>query len=789
MAGWCGGLVLTLGFGSSTLALTFLLTFRSLSWPGIRTVANATVAEEVAGGGSTAISFEQFERLRRSSSHIARLALYSRPLETSAGDPPLAAVSSGFFSVFAAPLAAGRDFSPIEEARSGSHVLIVSARIAERRFGSPVNALSQTIVLKGQAYEIVGVAPSNFEGMFGRRADLWAPSSAVIPLAMDAPPGDWWKVLNVFYAVAASDSGSSAQLTGDLGASLPPALGDEPRLHVSPGLTEDPARDERVRARLRLGLALCIVFTLISGLNLAWLLLAQAPRRASETRVKRALGASTVRLICEETVGPAAMVALGIAGAGLALMAGMMAIGRMTGIEGQAARGAWRTALFAWSMEIPFALALTFLVVVLPMIGVLRDGGARASNSRSSGMFGAIVNAPAILQVALTAATCILAGMAASALLAEMNENLGYDPSQLTGVSLGPITGSIEMRSDNREVSPTMRALARLIVQARTIPGVRDAAYGFVPATAGDFGTPYSLERSDSPNSRPLTVQMASASPGYFRAIGGVFLGGRDFPAGGGPDNEIILNRTAARALWPNESAVNRTVRILAPAWAGLPAHSFPAIVVGVVADIKPPGYARHAAPVMYESMYTKGLMDFLPNLILNGPVSWSTVDAALGRPVREQLPGMKILSVYRVRDRLGTVFADDATGTWLAIGGALIMALVSSIGLYATLAWFVASRRRELAIRVCLGASNNSIRRIVYGRAAGCAALGILLSAPLWPLLARLSSVEYLGAVSWSLGRALAICAGCVAASIAIACLPARPATWQSPAQLLREE
>jgi hypothetical protein len=787
LPGFCGAVILTLGFGTSTLALTFLLTFRSLSWPGIRAVSNATVAEEITGGGSTPISFGRFERLRESSSHVARLAAYTRLLPTSPGSPLVAAVSSGFFSVFTAPLTVGRDFSPIEEGWSGNRVVIVSWRVAERRFGSPANALGQNIVLKGQPFEITGVAPRGFEGMFGETADLWAPSSAVIPLALDAPSGDVWKVLNVFYAVATADGRTTAQLTRDLDASVPPAVGDEPRLNVAPGLTEDPVRDRRVRARLRLGLALSVAFTLVSGLNLAWLLLAQAPRRAAETRLKKALGADTMRLISEETMGPAAMVALGIAGAGVLLVGGMIAIGRMTGIEGQAARGAWRTALLAWSMELPFAVALTCLVVVLPLIGVLREGGnGRAHHSGSAWLAGALMNAPVILQVSLTTATCILAGMVTSALVTEMNEFLGYDPSQLTVVSIGPASGELEMSWSPLEVSPAMRALWRLVVQARSIPGVRAAAYGLVPDR--EAGDRYTLE-SDSGHPTRLTAEDTVVSPGYFHAAGGIFIEGRDFMPDDSPDNEIILNRAAARALWPSQSPVNRTVRIIVPAMSGLPSNSHPATVVGVVADMKPPGYARHAAPAMYTSMFTKGINDFAPSLILNGTVSWSAVDAALGQQVRAELPGMKIMSVYRVRDSMGTMFARDATGTYLAIGAALVMVLVSSIGLYAVLTWFATSRLRELAIRVCLGASSGSIRRIIYGRAVACAGLGVLLSAPLWPLLARLSSVEYLGAVSWSMGRAVAISAACVAVSIAIAHLAAREAALLSPAQLLREE
>lgn len=81
-------------------------------------------------------------------------------------------------------------------------------------------------------------------------------------------------------------------------------------------------RDQSMRARLRLGLALALIFTTVSGLNLAWLLLSQAPVRVAETRLKKALGADTFRLMCEATVGPATVVALGFAGSGVLLVCG-----------------------------------------------------------------------------------------------------------------------------------------------------------------------------------------------------------------------------------------------------------------------------------------------------------------------------------------------------------------------------------------------------------------------------------------------------------------------------------
>ncbi len=97
LIGFSGAAILALGLGASTLALTFLLTLASVSYPGIRAASTATIAEEVNGGGSTPVSFEQFERLRRSSSHLARLSAYSRVLPSTSGGPSMVAVSSGFF--------------------------------------------------------------------------------------------------------------------------------------------------------------------------------------------------------------------------------------------------------------------------------------------------------------------------------------------------------------------------------------------------------------------------------------------------------------------------------------------------------------------------------------------------------------------------------------------------------------------------------------------------------------------------------------------------------------------
>lgn len=788
----CGAAVLALGIGTSTLALTFLLAFQSLTYPEIRSFRTATVAEETSGGGSSRITFERFERLRQSSPSVARFAAYSRRLPAPPGDPSAVAVSSGFFSVFTAPLEAGRDFSPVEEGQSGKHVAILSSRFAERQFRSPARALGQHLILRGHPFEVIGVAPRSLEGMFGEWTDVWVPSSAILPLVVDAPASnpELWKTLNIFYALAATESGTMEGLIRHLRASLPPVTEGETRLLVSPGLTDDPLRDQQLRRRLRLGFGLALAFTIVSALNLAWILMSQTPARAAETNLKKALGADTMRLISEAAVGPATLVTLGFGGAGVMLVAGITAIGRLTGLEGQVARAAWRTALMAYGLELPLALVLTAAVVLLPMIGVLRAAGAdlRTHSVQHTRPVTVLMTMPVILQVSLAAATCVVAGMLGAALLADINEYRGYDPSSLTVVNIAPSTNRVSVSWSSSEVSPTMRALAALAEEAQTIPGVRAAAYSSGLVGERDVEVPVSIDRSDSKHSSGLKARELTVGSGFFAAVGGKLIAGRDFAKEGGAE-EIILNQAAALALWPNDSPLNRSVRITRPAAFGFDASSDSAIVVGVTANMKPPGYGSQPTPAIYTSINRKGFTDLTPKLVLNGTASWSVIEATLNERLRARLPGMKVASVYRVRDRLRAFYASEGTSTYLAVAGACVMTLVSAIGLHASLAYFVRTRRRELAIRACLGATSGSIRRVLYRRALTCAGLGVLLCVPLWPALAGLSSVEYLGPVSWSTGRAVAISAVCLMASIVTAWLAAREAVSVPLAQLLKEE
>jgi putative ABC transport system permease protein len=342
--------VLALGMGASALALALLLAFSSLAYSGMRAAGFATIAEETDGGGSVPIAWRGFEELRGSLRQGTALAAYSRlistRLEVNGRSRPLrvVAVSSGFFSVLTVGLTAGRDFSRVEEGQAGRHVAILSTAVAVGLFQSPQSALGRFVVIDGLPYEVVGVAPPRFQGVFGDSAEAWVPANCVIPLILKPPPGGHpdpyiWKGMSAFYGVAASEGASSADLVTDLGHSLPLRATTGGPLHVSQGLTSDPARDARVRKWLRLGLLLAVVFTIVSSLNYSLLLLARTPRYAEEVRLKKALGAGSGRLMAELMTGPAALMGAGLLAAGLCAAGGLASIARVSEFYGQLVRG------------------------------------------------------------------------------------------------------------------------------------------------------------------------------------------------------------------------------------------------------------------------------------------------------------------------------------------------------------------------------------------------------------------------------------------------------------------
>jgi ABC-type antimicrobial peptide transport system permease subunit len=177
------------------------------------------------------------------------------------------------------------------------------------------------------------------------------------------------------------------------------------------------------------------------------------------------------------------------------------------------------------------------------------------------------------------------------------------------------------------------------------------------------------------------------------------------------------------------------------------------------------------------------------PKLLLRSQASVRVVESALEPRVSEQLPGFIIKSVSQPKGQINAMRNREVYCVCLGLAGALVLAFVTCIGLYGALTHFVESRRRDIAIRMCCGASVVSISCSVLSRAAWCIVAALLLTVSACPFLIRLSTGTFLGQMSWSTAQTVLIMLTGIGISLAVSLIPAYAAMSVSPSSLLKED
>jgi putative ABC transport system permease protein len=675
----------------------------------------------------------------------------------------------------------GRGFRPEEARPGGDPVALLSDALWRRRYAADPGILGRAISLDGIQRTVVGVMPPSFVFPFGS-ARLW------LPVSEDATADRGRMNLQIVGRLNAGWTAerARAELAGiqsELATRYPDADG-----HMS-GVTVKPLREAlnfawdvlSISFRILLGAVAFVL--LIACLNVASLTLARGGGRAREVAVRAALGAPRRRIV-RQLLTESLVLALVGGALGVLLTYWVTSL-----IDPVLPEELYRVghievdgAVLTFSLLVTLATPLVFGLwpaLSASRVGIGEDlkesskssGGVARSRARSA----LVVAQVGLAVVLITGATLMLRSLASV-----QNIDLGFDAGRIVTAEVTLPTA--EYPTPEERVAWVGRAVAEL----QGTPGVASAsAAAWLPLNHEMYTWQVAPpEMAGVPTEEWPLVVLNEATPGYFETMGVALLEGRDFSDADGPDGEqvVVVSRSLARRLWPDRSAIGRT--LLAEDDPGSPARFR---VVGVVGDV------RHA------DLSMDG-----PGLELYRPVSQEAgrryfllarteaSPAQLVAPVREALlaadadlpanvrPMSDVVRENLLQWGIGSVFM-GAFG-----GGAL---LLSMLGIYGLIAYSVAQRRREIGVRLAIGATPGEIRRVLVRDGVRLALFGVAIGLVLAVLLARVASSALYGVSPFDPFTLVAVPVLFLGVAVAAALVPAQRASRTDPIQVMRAE
>jgi putative ABC transport system permease protein len=618
--------------------------------------------------------------------------------------------SPRFFTVLGVAAALGRTSTVEEELIGGPPVVVIGDGFWRSRFNADPGVVGRRLVLSGTSRTIVGVMPSSFRYP-SATTEAWVPAQmpAMLLQARQA---------RFLTAIGRLKSGVTVeQAEADLTA-IQARLGEQfPDTDRGWGASLSPLKEEQVRGVRRslwlLAGAVALMLLAACG-NIACLLLAEGARREHEVAVRFALGASrttVVRQLLTEGM------VLALIGSALGLVVAQWG----TAFLRQAATTLPRIQDVRVDMRlVAFTMALGLLTTVLfaiaPALQVARANPADALGRGGRGHAGGRHVVQRILvaaQVSLAIVLLVGAGLLIRSFARLQAASPGFDP---TGVQTFRMSASWSERLD-AVIARQRRTVARL----EEIPGVEAAATSQALPAGGDF-PPAEFQIVGGRTDEKMFAHNRAVRSGYFKTLHISMLQG-DTCKGqqtGPIASEALVTRAFADRFFPGADPIGHSL-----ASPGAPPGAS-ARIVGVVGDVHENGVRKPAEPLIYWCGYSGYWPDphFLVRLTPGRHASLAEIRAAL----REIEPKRAVYSVRTLSETLAQSTTQQWLTTLLLTLFALTAVALAAMGLYGVMSQLVAVRRREIGVRIALGARAGQILRSVVAQAATVTGAGIVI-------------------------------------------------------------
>lgn len=687
------------------------------------------------------------------------------------------AVTGEWFGVLGVPARAGRLLTAADDRVGAPHVVVLSSGLAERLFGRVSDAVGRRVRLQETTFTVVGVTPAAFD--YPRSAEVWMPAV----WSRDSPYIAWDLLVRV--APGFTTEQTVADLTSAL-ATLPPetgplgGIGKNQIIHAQT-FADDVVGDVRP-ALLMIGGGVLLMLV-VAGVNVANLLIARGLVRRRELSVRAAIGASRVRLLRQ--LATEALV-LASCGAVVALIVAVVALKSLLvlapaelprvagiGIDGRALAFTVGIAMLA---AVLFGLLPAFQTARVEPAEALRapDGSADPGTRRYW-----LRHALVVGQIAITMLVLSTAGLLVRSFDRMQRLDVGFAAQDLflAEVAMPP----------SRYVEPAdlQRAMVRLAEHVATLPGISHATAVASAPFAGTQGVDATVFAEGQPfgeSANPI-VNYEGADASYFATLGLPILRGRgiDERDRAGSEPVVVVNEAFARLFWPGKDPIGRRIK-----WGSSKSKSPWLTVVGLATDtryreltnVRPSIYVpyEHGIPVSPGYLAVRG----------NSPAS---VTGAIRRAVADKEPGAAVVSIESLPHLLAAPLARPRFQTTLVGCFAALAVLLSVVGTYGMLSFLVRQRRREIGIRMALGAAPSNVRRLVLRHGLTIGMLGVLFGVALALAIGRLVQPLLFGVTAADplvlIGTASLLLVVVFTATL----LPTRLATRTDPLLVLRSE
>jgi putative ABC transport system permease protein len=801
---------LALGIGANTAVFSIVhgVLLRPLDYPAPDRLMLLTAESPIHGGTGDALSAPEYAEFRRMTRSFSAVGAYSTggagyttgEVNITAGDRPLRvrsiAVDSHLLEALSIPPESGRLFSDEETGRwSGTlppPVAILSHELWRSAFGGQP-LVGKTVEIEGRAHEIVGIMPPGVDVM-DNVTQVWLPiwvhpSAArqrdihglyvVGRLKDGVTPAAAREELNAFVEDWAMRVGTK----GHVPVSRPTRAADHSLQLRS---LQDAVVGNAGRTIWVLQAAVGFVLLIVCA-NLANLTMARAASRRREFILRAALGASRGRLFRQSVTESAVMSAAGgilglaLAGGGVraALHAYPISIPRVSAltIDGP-------VVLLALGLSAGTALLFGFVSLargdVRSMVTALKDGTNGATGPRRHLTRRALV----IAQLALAVILVVGASLLIQTVYNLTKVDAGFDRSRLVTFSM-----TLPMASSD----PDTRAQAdqRILDGLRAVPGVlRTAAMsGLPPNRAPDaIATPVENFTAGDDSAHAIIDYYQLVMGDYFGTMGIPIVAGRGFePSDNTSHNKVaIVNETLATRLWKNRNPIGQRLRP--------PGRSFGAAddvwrtVIGVAKDVRQRGVERPPGGELYLSLDQDGVAPPTMNVVIRTTLPPAALSRTIQQVVREVDAAVPVV---RLRD-MDSVFEESirrprVLAQLLGVFGGLAL-LLAVIGTYGVLSHLVTERRREIGIRVALGATSADVLAQILKQGLQVTTVGVAIGISGALVVNRLIASLLFG-VRPADGATIAVVVATVTTAVAgISWLPAWRASRLDPNVVLRD-